>query len=250
MSLIGIIGGTGLQRLEGFRFEREHSAPTRYGEPSAPLQIGSFAGVPVAFLVRHGRGHTVPPHLINYRANLRALADAGVSRIVAVAAVGGITPGMRPGRLVFPSQLIDYTWGRRHTYFDEPGSPVTHIDFTDPYCEATRQALLAAAIDAGVDSAVDGVYGATQGPRLETPAEIDRLERDGCDIVGMTGMPEAALARELSLPYACCAVVANWAAGRGDGPISIEAMEAILAEGMQQVGRVLGMALPRLIAIQ
>jgi purine nucleoside phosphorylase len=213
------------------------------------LQTGTFAGTSVLFLTRHGRGHTLPPHAINYRANIRALADAGVSRIIGVAAVGGITAGMRPGRLVLPSQLIDYTWGRRHTFFDEPGTPVTHIDFTDPYCEKTRRLLLDAAAAIGVDAAQDGVYGATQGPRLETPAEINRMERDGCDIVGMTGMPEAALSRELNIPYACCAVVANWAAGRGDGPITMTAIDAVLADGMRQVADVLGAALPRLAAL-
>jgi 5'-methylthioinosine phosphorylase len=249
MSLIAIIGGTGLQKLDSFRLEGERVASTPFGDPSAPLQTGNFAGRPVLFLTRHGRGHTLPPHAINYRANIRALADAGVSRIIAVAAVGGITTGMRPGRLVLPSQLIDYTWGRRHTFFDEPGTPVTHIDFTDPYCETTRRVLLDAAAAVGVDAAQDGVYGATQGPRLETPAEIDRMERDGCDIVGMTGMPEAALARELNIPYACCAVVANWAAGRGDGPITMAAIDAILADGMRQVAAVLGAAMPRLAAL-
>jgi 5'-methylthioinosine phosphorylase len=244
--VIGIIAGTGLERLEGLQARRETETATPYGQPSAPICTGEFTGVPVAFLARHGRGHALPPHRINYRANLHALKAAGVGRIVAVAAVGGITTGMRPRRLVFPSQLIDYTWGREHTYADGADRPVVHVDLTDPYCEPTRQALIRAAASAGIDAACDGVYGATQGPRLETAAEITRMERDGCDIVGMTGMPEAALARELAIPYACCAVVANWAAGRADGPITMEAIEAALAGGMEDVMKVLALAMPEL----
>jgi 5'-methylthioinosine phosphorylase len=244
--VIGIIGGTGLEQLDELQARREIAIETPYGRPSAPICAGELAGVPVAFLSRHGRGHALPPHRINYRANLLALQEARVRRIVAVAAVGGITTGMRPGRLVFPSQLIDYTWGREHTYADGRDRPVLHVDFTDPYCERTRQVLVQAASRGGVDAACDGVYGATQGPRLETAAEITRMERDGCDVVGMTGMPEAALARELAIPYACCAVVANWAAGRGHGAITMAAIEAALSGGMEEVVKVLALALPEL----
>ncbi|MEZ5444933.1 MAG: S-methyl-5'-thioinosine phosphorylase [Gammaproteobacteria bacterium] len=247
--MIGIIAGTGLEEIEGLQGRRELPILTPYGSPSAPICAGELAGVPVAFLARHGRGHTLPPHRINYRANLFALREAGVGRVVAVAAVGGITAAMRPGRLVFPSQLIDYTWGRDHTYADGGNGPVLHVDFTDPYCERTRRVLIDAAITAGVDAAIDGVYGATQGPRLESAAEIARMERDGCDIVGMTGMPETALARELGIGYACCAVVANWAAGRGAGPITMEAMTAALGGGMADVTRLLSRALPSLHAL-
>ncbi len=247
--MIGIIAGTGLEEIEGLQARRELQIATPYGPPSAPIRAGELAGVPLAFLARHGRGHALPPHRINYRANLFALKQAGVRRIVAVAAVGGITTGMRPGRLVFPSQLVDYTWGRDHTYADGGERPVVHVDFTDPYCEGTRGMLIDAAIATGIDAACDGVYGATQGPRLETAAEITRMERDGCDIVGMTGMPEAALARELAIPYACCAVVANWAAGRGAGPITMEAITAALAGGTADVMRVLARALPSLHAM-
>lgn len=244
--MIGLIGGSGLQQLQGLTLQREAQVETEYGPPSAPLAFGEFAGVPVVFINRHGRGHTLPPHRINYRANVRALKDAGVARIVAVAAVGGIAAAMRPGRVAFPSQIIDYTWGRAHTFFDGEDTPVTHVDVTDPYCEFTRGLLIDAAKAAGVDAATDGVYGATQGPRLETAAEIDRMERDGCDMVGMTGMPEAALARELLIPYACCAVIANWAAGRGDGPITMQSIAQFLDAGMRDVTRILAAALPRL----
>lgn len=247
--MIGIIAGTGLEEIEDLQARRELRIATPYGPPSGPIRAGELAGVPVAFLARHGCGHALPPHRINYRANLFALKQAGARRIVAVAAVGGITAGMRPGRLVVPSQLIDYTWGRDHTFSDGGASAVMHVDFTDPYCEPTRAVLLDAALAAGIDAARDGVYGATQGPRLETAAEITRMERDGCDIVGMTGMPEAALARELGIPYACCAVVANWAAGRSTGPITMEAITAALAGGMADVMRLLSRAAPSLHAM-
>jgi 5'-methylthioinosine phosphorylase len=215
VSLLGIIGGTGLTRLEGLEIERDEAVATPWGTPSAPLVHGVLRGLPAVFLARHGPGHTIAPHAVNYRANLWALHAAGVRRIVAVNAVGGIAQSCAPGRLVIPDQLIDYSWGRAGTFCEDPGSPLQHIDFTEPYSAELRGLLLAAAARAGLDALDGAVYGVTQGPRLETAREIDRLERDGCDIVGMTGMPEAALARELGMDYACCAVVVNWAAGRG-----------------------------------
>jgi 5'-deoxy-5'-methylthioadenosine phosphorylase len=232
---IGIIGGSGLLQLPGLRAVREDRVDTPYGAPSAPLIHGEFAGRPVVFLARHGAGHTLPPHLINYRANTHALKSAGVTSIIAVASVGGITIEMRPQRLVIPDQIIDYTHGRAHTFFEGDDTPVTHIDFTRPYDLVLQQQLIAAAATAGIDVVPHGVYGATQGPRLESAAEIDRMERDGCDIVGMTGMPEAALARELGLPYACCAAVVNRAAGRGAATITPQIIEAHLNAGMTNV---------------
>ena len=232
---IGIIGGSGLQRLPDFKITREERPDTPYGAPSAPLIHGEFAGRPVIFLARHGVGHTLQPHLINYRANIHALKSAGVSGIIAVAAVGGITIEMRPERIVIPDQIIDYTYGRAHTFFEGNDVPVTHVDFTRPYDPSLQQQLIAAAASAGIDVVPHGVYGATQGTRLESAAEIDRMERDGCDIVGMTGMPEVALARELALPYACCAVVVNRAAGRGAATITLQDIEAHLAAGMKHV---------------
>jgi len=242
--MIGIIAGSGAATLEGLRVDREQTLTTAYGDPAGPLLHGAFAGVPIVFLNRHGPGHALPPHRVNYRANLQAFSAVGVRRVLAIAAVGGITAEMRPPRVVIPSQLIDYTWGRSHTLFDGGGVPVTHVDFTRPYCEPLRQHLLLAARATGVDAADGGVYGATQGPRLETAAEIDRMERDGCDIVGMTGMPEAAVARELDLSYACCALVANRAAGRGIEPIRMAEIEANLASGMHAVAKMLAIALP------
>jgi 5'-methylthioinosine phosphorylase len=181
------------------------------------VRIGTLAGRRVAFLARHGEGHSLPPHRVNYRANLRRLHDLGARRVLAINTVGGIADQYGPRVLGCPDQLIDYTWGRIGTICDEAGTDVLHVDFTEPYTASLRRALLGAAARAGVPLVDGGCYGATQGPRLETRAEIARMRRDGCDLVGMTGMPEAALAREMGLDYACLAVVANWAAGCGDG---------------------------------
>ncbi|MDX1513930.1 MAG: S-methyl-5'-thioinosine phosphorylase, partial [Gammaproteobacteria bacterium] len=208
-------------------------------EPSGPVTHGTLFGKKVAFLPRHGYGHTIPPHKVNYRANIWALKDIGARRIVAVAAVGGIHPDFVPGALAIPAQIIDYTFGRGHTFFEDGLSHVVHVDFTVPYAAELRQTLIRAAAEAGIDTWNAGIYGATQGPRLETAAEIDRLERDGCDMVGMTGMPEAALARELELDYVHLCVCANAAAGRGEGEISMADLEANLEGGMRSVKQVL-----------
>lgn len=237
---LAIIGGSGLTELEGLEIERREMVHTPYGEPSGPLTHGRLHGQPVIFLARHGYGHTIPPHRVNYRANIWAMQAAGAKQVMAVAAVGGIHEALSPGRLAFPDQIIDYTHGRASTYYDDDHDAVVHIDFTQPYDAALRDRLIAAAHEAGVDAQTQGCYGATQGPRLETAAEIQRLARDGCDMVGMTGMPEAALARELEVPYATCAVVANWAAGVGrDEVIAIEQIHETLQTGIQSVRQVL-----------
>lgn len=235
MGVTGIIGGTGLDRLEMLENRREHSIETPYGTPSAPLVHGHVEGQSFVFLARHGHDHALAPHEIDYRANLWALREAGVDEVIAVAAVGTITEPPAPGGLAVPDQLIDYTHGRAATYFEGGTAGVHHIDFTQPYAAATRRRILAAADTAGIAIVDGGCYGATQGPRLETAAEIVRLERDGCTLVGMTGMPEAALARELELPYACCAVVANLAAGKGSAEIELEEIGMNLAAGMKNV---------------
>lgn len=234
---IAIIGGTGLTSLKGLTITRREMVHTPWGEPSGPVTHGTLFGKKVAFIARHGYGHTIPPHKVNYRANIWALKEIGAGRIVAVAAVGGIHAGLGPGRLAIPQQIIDYTSGRGHTYFEDGLAHVVHVDFTSPYASGLRSLLIRAAEEAG--AWIGGTYGATQGPRLETAAEIDRLERDGCDMVGMTGMPEAALARELELDYAHLCVCANAAAGRGQGEISMSALEANLEQGMKGVKRVL-----------
>ncbi len=235
MTTLGIIGGTGLTRLEGLTLTRSEKVNTPYGKPSAPLVYGQINAVDIVFLARHGEDHSIPPHRVNYRANLFALHEAGVEDIIAVAAVGGVREDMAPGVMALPDQIIDYTWGREQTFFDDDLDQVTHIDFSNPYCETLRSRLLATAKACGVVVTDGGIYGATQGPRLETAAEIDRMQRDGCTLVGMTGMPEAALARELGLCYASCAVVANWAAGRGEGEISMAEIEVTLDTAMEQV---------------
>jgi len=238
MSDLAIIGGTGLAELAGLAITHRQVMYTPYGETSSPLIYGNYFGKSIIFLARHGARHTIPPHQINYRANIWSLSESGVKTVIAIAAVGGINPLMQPKDLVIPHQLIDYTWSREHTFFAEGLTHVTHIDFTHPYCEELRHQLLLAAQQGQIKIHPHGVYGATQGPRLETAAEINRMEKDGCDIVGMTGMPEAALARELGLCYATCAVVANQAAGRG-GAISLADMETYLIEGTRQVRQLL-----------
>ena len=212
---LAVIGGTGVYTLGELADVETHRPVTHYGAPSGPIRIGTCAGKRVAFLARHGEGHSLPPHKINYRANLAALKAVGASRVLAMNTVGGITEQCGPRVLACPDQLIDYTWGRIGTLCEEPGSDVLHVDFGEPYTPSLRAEVIAAARRAGVALVDAGCYGATQGPRLETRAEIARMRRDGCDLVGMTGMPEAGLARELGLDYACLAIVANWAAGAG-----------------------------------
>jgi 5'-methylthioinosine phosphorylase len=213
---LAVIGGTGLYRLAALGEPQAVESTTPYGAPSGPVRVGTLAGRRVAFLARHGEGHSLPPHRVNYRANLWALKALGATRVLAVNTVGGITGAFGPRVLALPDQLIDYTWGRTSSFWDDAGGEVLHVDFGDPYTPALRARVLSAAARAGVPLHDGGCYGATQGPRLETRAEIARMRRDGCDLVGMTGMPEAGLARELGLDYACLAIVANWAAGCGD----------------------------------
>ncbi len=239
--MLAILGGSGLTQLATLTETRRISARTAFGEPSGPLTLGRIGGREVVFLARHGDAHSIAPHQVNYRANIQALKDAGATQIASVATVGGIRDEFGPGKLVVPNQIIDYTWGRAATFFEGPGSKVTHIDFTEPYSAALRKRVLAAAKACGEAVADGGCYGATQGPRLETAAEILRMERDGADLVGMTAMPEAALAREAGLEYAAIAVVANHAAGKGDSAhaISLAAIEAVVEQAMQRVLRIL-----------
>ncbi len=226
---LAVIGGTGLYALAELQDIETHQPVTRYGAPSGPVRIGTLDGRRVAFLARHGEGHSVPPHKVNYRANLAALQALGAKRVLALNTVGGITGRFGPRVLACPDQLIDYTWGRVSTLCEEPGTDLLHVDFGDPYTPSLRKQVLVAATAAGVELVDGGCYGATQGPRLETKAEIVRMRRDGCDLVGMTGMPEAGLAREMGLDYACLAIVANWAAGAGPDPDEVITLEEVLA---------------------
>jgi 5'-methylthioadenosine phosphorylase len=239
--MLAIIGGSGLTQLASLDVTQRKAVRTPYGEPSGALTFGRLRGRDVVFLARHGYGHTIPPHEVNYRANIWALREEGATQVVSVASVGGIRADLGPGKLVVPHQIIDYTWGRRSTYFEGGDVPVTHVDFTRPYADAVRQKILGAARSCS-EPVVDGaVYASTQGPRLESAAEIDRLERDGADVVGMTGMPEAALARELDLPYATIAVVVNHAAGRGEsaGGIRLEGIEQMLHATIARARRII-----------
>ena len=239
--MLAVIGGSGLTQLENLEITHRQIIRTPYGEPSGPLTFGRIRSQEIIFLARHGYGHTIPPHEVNYRANLWALHSQGVKDVVAVNSVGGIHATLAPGVIALPDQILDYTHGRKHTYFEGADRPVTHVDFTHPYCETLRARCIAAAQRAAVPMVSGGVYAAVQGPRLETKAEIDRLERDGATMVGMTGMPEAGLARELELCYAAITVVANHAAGRGASSEKIEfaAIFKVLEEGMAQVRHIL-----------
>lgn len=243
--MLAILGGSGMSQLAALESARRAEMHTPYGRPSGPLTYGTIRRRELVFLARHGYEHTIPPHQINYRANLWALKKAGVKEVIAVASVGGIRRDFGPGALIVPDQIIDYTWGRRSTFFDGEDSPVRHVDFTQPYSSALRRRILDAAGALGEVVHDGGVYAATQGPRLETAAEITRLERDGADVVGMTAMPEATLARELDLEYAALIVVANHAAGRGESvhAISLEKIEDVLTQAMRRVCGIIDRAL-------
>ena len=239
MSKLAIIGGSGLTELEGLEIINEIDPETIWGKTSAPIKVGKFYDKEILFLPRHGDPHTIPPHKINYRANIQALKDNDVHEIIAVNAVGGITKNMTPCRIVIPDQLIDYTHSRIDTFYEENLKEVVHIDFTAPYSESLRQQLINTAKENNIDLVADGTYAVTQGPRLETAAEINRYEKDGCDIVGMTSMPEASLARELEMEYACCSLVVNWAAGKTDEIITMEIIEDYLNKGIGKVHELL-----------
>jgi len=232
---IAIIGGSGLDSFSDLEISSTEKHNTPYGEASGPISYGKIHGREVVFLPRHGTDHTIAPHKINYRANIHALKSIGIKKIIAVAAVGGITEQMQPGAIVIPDQIIDYTWSRQHTFFEDQIDPVIHIDFTHPYCDALRKQLINCANQIKLPIVSLATYAATQGPRLESIAEITRLQRDGCDLVGMTGMPEASLARELDICYASCCIVANRAAGKSAGEITMQQIKAVLEQAMVQV---------------
>ena len=235
MSKLAIIGGSGLVKMPELKVVDEIDCKTRWGNPSASITVGELNGNEILFLPRHGNPHVIPPHKINYRANIQALYEQQVTEIIAVNAVGGITNAMTPCRIVVPDQLIDYTHGRIESFHEDDLDEVVHIDFTAPYSASIREQLLTAAATCQFDVSPRATYGVTQGPRLETAAEIERMERDGCDIVGMTSMPEASLARELDMNYGCCALVVNWAAGKTEEIITMDIIEQNLAKGMDNI---------------
>ncbi len=232
-----VIVGSGALTLP-FDFEPlDVSLETRYGEASAAPLAGQLGSTKIIMLARHGIPHRIAPHAINYRANLALLQDLGIERIIAVNTVGGIAPEAKTGVLFFPDQIIDYSWGREQSFSDY--NKLYHVDFSEPYDQRLRNELLAAATLAQLEVVAGGVYGCTQGPRFETPAEINRMDNDGCAIVGMTGMPEAGLARELAIPYACVCLVVNPAAGRGADSIDLDTLAIVSGSGMERIGRLL-----------
>jgi len=237
---LALIGGTGLYEFPGLTEKRIEHVATPFGEPSDDIVVGRIGAHAVAFLARHGREHTLAPHRVNYRANVWALHTLGARRLIGINAVGGIRADMGPRAIVVPDQLIDYTHGRLSSFCDVEGAKVEHVDFSEPYSMTLRRQIIDPASVAGIPVVDGGCYGATQGPRLETRAEITRMRRDGCDLVGMTGMPEAVLARELGLDYACIALVANWAAGCGDSTeISLDEIFENLAIATAGVPRII-----------
>lgn len=239
--MIAIIGGSGLSQLSNLNITRREVVRTPYGEPSGALLFGHMCDQQTVFIARHGYGHTIPPHAVNYRANIWALKQAGAEAIISVASAGGIPEHLTPGVVMVPDQILDYTWGRQATFFDGVDTPVVHVDFTEPYDATLRKRILAAAQIAGEEVVDGGTYAATQGPRLETAAEVTRLERDGADVIGMTGMPEALLARELDIPYAAIVLIVNDAAGRGSSAkgIHMSEIEATAKQAMSRVHNVL-----------
>jgi 5'-methylthioinosine phosphorylase len=244
--VIGLIVGTGAAQLE-LKTESRSPTKTPYGVPSSALQRSTIGGRSVICIARHGETGSIPPHLVNYRANIWALREHGADAVIGINAVGIIDPAvLLPGQLAVPDQLIDYTWGREHTFETGDAPQINHVDFTEPFDAELRGQLADAAATLGVGGR-RGTYGVTQGPRLETAAEIDRLAGDGCVMVGMTAMPEAGLARECGLRYAICAVGVNRAAGRDPGGGDIHAdIAAHIATGMAHARAVLDAVVPAL----
>ena len=248
-SEIGIIGGSGFYNLDPDSSPGQSpyiDLPTPFDDEPVRLSQEKLNGIYVYFLPRHGAEHKSSPHNINYRANLWALKEVGVKNIIAINAVGGISIKLKPGSLVIPDQLVDYTWGRKHSFFDDLNSLHDHIDFTYPYDAEIRSILANEAINLNLPIIKQACFACTQGPRLETAAEIQKLKRDGCDIVGMTGMPEASLARELGLAYACIALVVNPAAGLNDEVLRIDKIKTVLDLGLQDIRKLLSASLSKL----
>jgi len=242
--MLGIIGGSGFYSAGYTENLRHIEMVTEYSDTAVAIELVE-TDKPFAFLARHGKDHHIPPHEINYRANIDALRQAGVTEIVAINSVGGIAEGTGPGSIIVPNQLIDYTWGRQSTFCGQSKRFVHHVDFSLPFDRALSDKLVSAvnAINdqsgAARPVAAGGVYGVTQGPRLETAAEIQKMRRDGCDIVGMTAMPEAVLAREVGINYGLIALSVNWAAGILPKVVTMEEIEVVLADGHQFLRRVL-----------
>jgi len=234
---IGIIGGTGRNEEGILEIVRRRRVRTPYGELH-DLALGEIAGRKAAFLQRHGRNHSLPPHMVNYRANLYALRSLGIKRVISLNSVGSLNPKLRPGDFVVPHDFIDFTKNRVTTFHDDR---VVHVDMTRPYCPEVRKALVTAS--GGADR---GVYLCTEGPRFETPAEIEFFGRLGCDVVGMVGVPEVTLAREAGMCYASLCTVTNYAAGISKERLSLEEVMDITRENSKRLGKILQNAVKRL----
>ena len=229
MSKIGLIGGSGLYDIKGFVLKQKKSITTPFGKPSDQYLIGKIGKTDIVFLPRHGKKHNIPPHMINYRANIWGFKKLGVERILSICAVGGIKKGLKTGDIVILDQIMDMTKNRKSTFYNGKGR-VVHIDFTEPYCPELRRIILKAGKQARVSLKNGGNYVAVEGPRLETASEIKSFKLLGGDVVGMTGMPEASLAREMEICYSGISVVANYAAGISKTKLTVpEVMEAMYA---------------------
>lgn len=239
-----VIGGSGLAKIAGLEIQERQVIRTPYGEPSSPMLSGFLEGEPVIFLARHGHGHTIPPHQVNYRANIWALKQLGIQNIVAVGAVGAINTAFKNGSLIIPDQLIDYTYSRLHTFYDGESKRVSHVDFTHPYTPEIRELLVSHGLENDLELTDGSTYAVSQGPRLETAAEIRRFKNDGADLVGMTSMPEAALARELGINYALIALVVNLAAGLGSTELDEKEIYTTLEKHRHKVVKLISCSLP------
>jgi 5'-methylthioadenosine phosphorylase len=237
MPEFGIIGGSGLYSLPGLEISGEEQVSTPYGGPSDSYKLGKLAGKEIAFLPRHGSGHNIQPHRINYRANIWGFRQLGVIRLLSVFAAGGINRDIKPGTIVVPDQIIDYTSGRASTFYDE--TEVVHIDFTDPFCPDLRDYIIRAAAQAGAGIVKKGTYISVNGPRLETAAEIRAYSVLGADIVGMTAMPEASLAREAEICYAGLSVVTNYAAGISGQKLTVTEVKEVMSASEDSLRHVL-----------
>ena len=235
--MLAIIGGSGLSSLKDIKIIGSKGGKTPYGRSSEPPKLMALGNKKFVFLPRHGSSHSIAPHEINYRANIWALSEAGVKEVISITAVGGVNRNLLPGDIILPDQLIDYTHGRKNSFYDGIDNELRHMDFTWPYDWELRKNIKRVAQYASIPIIDSGVYAATQGPRLETAAEIDRLEKDGATIVGMTGMPEAYLARELNIPYVTISVVANHAAGRGESlsKIEVDGIDRVMKDSLDKV---------------
>lgn len=242
---LAIIGGSGFYEFPGLKNSETLAAVTPFGEV-VDITVGKVGPCSIAFLPRHGSEHRLPPHKINYRANIWALKELGVKKIIGLNAVGGIAKDCAPKTIVVPDQIIDYTYGREHTYADLLSAEINHIDFTHPYSGAMREVIGDTLADTGIQWVDGGVYGCMQGPRLETSAEIKRLKKDGCTIVGMTSMPEAGLARELSMAYVSICTVVNWAAGIKNEAISMADIKHALEQSSSQLRQIIQVVTPAL----